>query len=111
MDSISIRYGESVTLPLDSGDLTAVSADIYIGKPGEMYILTKHIDLVNGAGIFQLTGTDTEIPLGTYYYQINVTNAGGDVDKYPTPESGCDGCESNFPTFVVAEALDVMEIS
>ncbi len=111
MDPISIRYGESVTLPLDTGDLTAEAADIYIGKPGEVYVVTKHINLVEGKGTFVLTGTDTSIPIGTYYYQINVTDEDGNVDKYPAPEAGCGDCENNFPKFIIAEALDVTEIS
>lgn len=112
MEPISIRYGEDVNLPLDSGDSTAVSADIYIGLPGQAYILTKHITLTAGVGTFVLDGTDTSIPLGTYYYQINVTGSLGDVEKYPSPSGDCDGCtEDGFPQFIVNEALDVIEVS
>ena len=111
MESISIRYGESLTLPLDAGDLTAVSADIYIGKPGEAYILTQNISLTDGVGTFEFTTTDTQIPLGTYYYQINVTDINGYVEKYPSPEDSCSNCESDFPEFIVREALDETEVS
>lgn len=111
MDSINIRYGESVTLPLDAGDVTAVSADIYIGKPGEAYVLTKNITLTAGVGTFVLDGTDTALPLDTYYYQINVTDALGNVEKYPSPDVSCDGCEGDFPKFIVCEALDEIEVS
>lgn len=111
MDPISIRYGESVTLPLNTGDITDVSADIYIGKPGQTYILTKHISLAEGEGTFELSSAETQIPLDTYYYQINVTGLSGSVDKYPAPGSGCNDCEDEFPKFIVAEALDLTEIS
>lgn len=37
--------GESVVLPLDAGDTTAEIASIFIGKPGETYILTKQTTL------------------------------------------------------------------
>lgn len=111
MDPITLRYGESLTLPLDAGDLTAVSADIYIGKPGEAYVLTKNISLVDGLGVFVFDSTDTQLPLDTYYYQINVTDAEGYIEKYPTPEDGCNGCEDEFPQFIVREALDVAEVS
>jgi hypothetical protein len=111
MDSISIRYGESVTLPLDTGDVLSVSADIYIGKPGQVYILTKHITLTEGKGTFEISGVETQIPLDTYYYQVNVTDSTGKVDKYPAPEAGCGDCENNFPKFIVAEALDLTEVS
>jgi hypothetical protein len=111
MDSISIRYGEDVTLPLDAGDTTAISADIYIGKPGQVYILTKHITLTDGKGTFVFSGAETEIPLDTYYYQINVTDELGAVEKYPSPQSDCDSCDSEFPKFIVHEALDQIEVS
>lgn len=111
MDEISIRYGESLTLPIDTGDPTAQSADIYIGKPGQLYVITKHITLVNGQGTFILDSSDTQVPLDTYYYQINVTDSGGYVEKYPTPEPDCDDCESDFPQFLVCEALDATEVS
>lgn len=110
MDSISIRYGEGVTLPVDAGDLTAVTADIYIGKPGEAYTLTQSIGLTDGMGTFVLSPEETRVPLGTYYYQINITDSEGYVEKYPSPED-CDYGESNFPQFIVAEALDEIEVS
>lgn len=111
MEPISIRYGETVTLPLDAGDVSAVSADIYIGKPGSAYVLTKHISLTAGAGTFVLSPTDTALPLDTYFYQINVTDGLGQVEKYPSPQGDCDGCDSDFPKFIVNEALDVIEVS
>ena len=110
MDTISIRYGEGVTLPLETGDTSAVSADIYIGKPGETYILTKHTDLVDGNGTFVFSPAQTEKPLGTYYYQINIIDDLGTLRKYPSPSDGCAGCDE-FPKFIINEALDVNEVS
>lgn len=111
MEPISIRYGESLTLPIDTGDVTDVSADIYIGKPGELYVLTKNAPLTAGLGTFVFTDVDTSIPLDTYYYQINVTDSDGYVAKFPSPEEDCDGCENDFPQFIVCEALDEIEVS
>ena len=111
MDPIYIRYGESVTLPLDTGNVNDVSADIYIGKPGQVYTLTKHITLTDGEGTFELSSVETQIPLGTYYYQVNVTDGSGHVEKFPDPQYGCSDCESGFPEFVVTEALDLTEVS
>lgn len=109
MEPIIIRYGESLTLPLDAGDITATSADIYIGKPGEVYTLTKHISLAEGKGTFTFTSEETKLPLDTYYYQINVTDDDGYIEKYPSPEDACE--EEDFPKFVVREALDLVEVS
>lgn len=111
MEPIVIRYGESLTLPIDTGDATAVSADIYIGKPGEVYVLTARANLVAGVGTFVLDTNQTKIPLDTYFYQINVTDANGYVEKYPTPEDNCSDCDGEFPQFIVREALDATEVS
>lgn len=111
MESITIRYGEHLTLPLDTGDVTDVSADIYIGKPGAAYVLTKNISLTNGLGTFVFDSTDTSLPLDTYYYQINVTDADGYVQKFPSPDETCTDCDTGFPQFVVCEALDEIEVS
>lgn len=111
MEELNIRYGEAVTLPIDAADPLAVSADIYIGKPGQMYTLTKSIPLTLGVGVFEFTPSDTRIPLGTYYYQINITDGTGFPEKYPSPEENCNGCEEQFPKFIVHEALDEQEVS
>lgn len=110
MDSIIIRYGQDLTLPIDAGDETATSASIFIGEPGKIFTLTKTVPLSLGKGVFNLSGADTSIPLGTYFYQINVTDANGYVSKYPSADD-CSDCTEQFPKFVVCEALDVVEVS
>lgn len=110
MEAVSCRYGEHVSLPVDVGDITAVSADIYVGKPGEVYKFTENISLVDGKGTFEIPGTKTRIPLDTYSYQINVNYATGEPDKYPSPSDDCDGCSSDFPKFIVSESLDETEM-
>lgn len=109
MEPIIIRYGESLTLPIDAGDTSAVTADIYIGKPGQVYVLTKEAALTSGVGTFVFSTDDTKIPLDTYYYQINITDSVGNVEKYPSPEEYCDDCDTDFPQFIVCEALDETE--
>jgi hypothetical protein len=111
MDTVNIRYGEYYPLPIDAMDVTAVSADIYIGRPGQPYVLTKHADLVDGVGTFEFEETETTIPLGKYNYQINLINEFGKVRKFPSPEGDCDGCDNSFPEFIVWEALDSIEVS
>lgn len=111
MEAISIRYGESLTLPVDSGDATDVSADIYIGVPGQSYVLTKQAALTNGEGNFVFAAADTRLPLGTYYYQININDVDGEVQKFPSPQENCEATESDFPKFVIREALDEDEVS
>lgn len=107
MDEINIRYGEDITLPIDTNNPDAVSATLYVGKAGETPKITTTISLVGGNGIFELTSTDTSIPLGEYKYQVNVTNENDQVEKYPNPD---DCGEDGLPIFNVFEALDVTEV-
>lgn len=111
MDTISIRYGEDVTMPINAGSTDYVTAVLFVGKPGEVYVLTKSISLTDGEGVFELSGTDTALPLGTYNYQINLIDGDGDVIKLPSPNTSCSDCDTDFPLFIVCEALDVTEVS
>lgn len=107
MDKIAIRYGEDLTLPINAGSTSYVTAEIYIGKPGEVYTLTKSSALTDGEGVFNFTGAETSIPLGVYNYQINLITSDDKVVKLPSPD--CDDC--GFPEFVVCESLDETEVS
>ena len=107
MDNINVRYGEDVTLPIDADDVNAVEATLYVGNPGQLPKITVPATLTDGVGAFDFK---VEIPLGTYKYQINVTNEEGKTEKYPDPNY-CDDCDDDsFPTFTVSEALDETEV-
>lgn len=109
MDTIPIRYGEALTLGLDTDDITDLSATLYVGKPGEVPLIEKPITLVAGKGTFELAEEDTRIPLGTYAYQINVITVNGSVCKVPEPDADCAECDDALPEFIVSEALDEQE--
>jgi hypothetical protein len=108
MRTIQTRYGASVALTVTSSDPDADTATIYVGLPQETAVLTKTGSFVAGVADISLLPTDTDIPLGTYNYQINVVYGDGRIEKYPNPKS-CDGDE--LPEFIVVEALDVTEVS
>ncbi len=114
MDSISIRYGEFVSMEFDANDITAVSATIYVGHPGEAPKITKTIALTAGTGTFELDSSDTSIPLAkgenAYKYQVNIENENGQPQMYPEPVDDCDDCDDNFPTFSVHESLGATEV-
>ena len=112
MESYYIRYGEAGSLPIESSDLTAVSAEFYVAKPGQTYILKVTTPLVNGLGTFEFEEEDTRVPIGEYFYQVNVIDINGRPMKYPSPDEDCGGCdEEDFPKFIVGEALDETEVS
>lgn len=115
MDKIKVRYGESFDLSVESDDDTATVATLFVGKVGQMPLITIPAsfefeeDEKNPRKIAYIVGTpaDTRIPLGTYKYQLNVSFEDGRELKYPTDEY----CEENgLPEFVVLEALDETEV-
>lgn len=103
MEAIDVRYGASTDVAVESDDLTAVEATLFVGKLGETPVLMKTIELTDGVGVFELSSTDTQLPVGVYNYQINILHSDGDLEKYPEPEDCEDG---ELPTFEIHEALD-----
>lgn len=110
MDSINIRYGEYLPLPIETGNEGYVSATMYVGKPGQMYILSKTTPLTSGDGIFEFTEEETKIPLGEYSFQVSLFDEENRPTKFPEPEYDCGACEDEFPKFIVSEALDETEV-
>lgn len=106
MKPINIRRGESLSLDLDTGDDTGVEAVLYVGRPGEQYLLSKSATVTDGRGVFLLSESDTQLPVGEYYFQVNVVDTEGSVSKYPSPDADCRGCKDSFPKIYICEALD-----
>lgn len=108
-ETIKIRYGESLPLEVLIDDDSAVSGTFYVAKAGEIPRITKPFTIAQPEGIaeIELEPSDTRIPLGKYFYQINVVDSNGNVSKFPEPDT-CD--EDCMPQFVVYEALDETEV-
>lgn len=106
---LSVRYGASLNLRVTLDDAAATSATIYIGNEGEAYLVEKTGAFVDGVADISLDTTDTELPLGTYKYQINVDYDDGKVIKFPAGDS-CDG-DTELPNIQILEALDLTEAS
>ena len=115
MDKIQVRYGESFDLSIESDDDTATVATLFVGKPGQLPLITIPAPFAfeeddnNARKIAYIVGlpTNTRIPLGEYNYQVNVSFSDGRELKYPNDEY----CEENgLPEFIVKEALDETEV-
>jgi len=102
MDEINVRQGETLNLGVTSDDTDAATATLYVGNVGETPLITATIELVDGVGGFSLTTEQTNIPVGTYKYQLNILHNDGQLEMYPDPEDcGDDG----LPNFIVSESL------
>lgn len=108
METINVRYGESVDFAVASDDVTAISATLYVGNPGDSPVITKTVPLLEGIAAITLDPEDTRVPVGEYRYQVNVDRQDGGVEKYPQPE---DCGEDGLPKFVVHESLGLSEVS
>lgn len=107
MKQINTRYGASVDLSVTIDDPLATSASLYVGMEGQVPLITKTATFTDKFADLSLDPEETEIPLNTYKYQINVSYSDGRLEKFPT--SGCD--DDDLPEFIVSEALDEQEIS
>lgn len=117
MNNITTRYGARVPLTVSIDAADAVEATLYVGIEGETPIITFTAPFTEGEIIkdvqmynadLSLINGETEIPLGEYKYQINVTYPNSDPDKFPDADTCEDG---ELPIFTVLEALDVAEVS
>ena len=106
MKAINTRYGASVELTTNSDDATAQTATLYVGLPGELPEITKTASFVSGAANLSLSPNETEIPLGSYKYQIDVLFTDGRLKKFPEPLN----CNSDLPDFIVSESLGDTEV-
>lgn len=108
MESIDIRWGEAVSLPVYIDDDTALSATLYVAKEGEAPIIIAETELENGEGFFELSGLQTRKEEGLYKYQINVYYDGlDDPEKFPAPDDDCDECDDiDLPDFRIYTSLD-----
>lgn len=119
METEKVRYGESFKYKVESDDTTAQTATFYVGKAGQSPVITVPATFENGVAYIESDPEQTEIPLGTYKYQITISYTDGRVLKFPRPKKDCDDCPSDeeeenlveLPDFIIYEALDEAEVS
>ena len=106
MKTINTRYGSSVELTTTSTDATADTATLYVGVPGGAPVITKTANFVDGTADVSLLPAETEVPLGSYKYQIDVAYTDGRLKKFPEPTS----CDNDLPDFIICESLGDTEV-
>ena len=91
MNNLTINQGDScyltimhldddneTVIPFEEGDTIVFSAKRKLNQK-EFDIKSKSAHLIDGDLIIELTPEDTDIPLGEYYYDIQLTNVAEDV--------------------------------
>ena len=99
MDTITIRQGETLQIPIEADDSTAVSVQFQVVKDGIIYldVLENFVD--GKATIFT---NDTLLEIGDYEYIVTITYEDGVVDILPDPTDCVDG-DCDFPAFIVCK--------
>ena len=103
MDTIKIRQGETLQIPIEADDSTAVSVQFQVVKDGIIYldVLEQFVD-----GLATIFTNDTILEIGDYEYIITITYEDGVVDILPDPANCGDG-DCDFPTFTVCRGAVV----
>jgi hypothetical protein len=99
MDTITIRQGETLQLPFEADDVTAVSVQFQVVKDGIIYIDELENFVTGKATIFT---NDTLLEIGDYEYIVTIVYADGVVDILPDP-STCEEGDCDLPLFTVCK--------
>jgi len=106
MKAIKTRYGASVDIQVSLDDDEAVSASLYVGLESDTPVITKTALFSEDVADLSLLPAETQVPLNTYKYQINVVYNDGRIRKFPEPST----CGASLPDFIIEEALDETEV-
>ena len=104
-NNLSVRYG-STKIIAGTASTSATGVEIFVGNPGDAPVISKSSTVTDGTFTIELSATDTQVPLGKYHYQFNLT-IDGKPYKFPS-DSRCRSAD--LPTFTVLEALDETEV-
>lgn len=103
MRNMSIRQGAQLSLTVNQGDDTSVSATVIFKEQTSGTEISETGLFVNGVASIVFDGLKTG-EVGVYDMQVNENFTGESPLKYPDPDN-CDG-DCSFPTLTICEALD-----
>lgn len=111
MENLQIRQGETLTLNIESDDLTADTIRLVVKKPNENAIIDEleSFSTIDGKRIAIIETSDTNHPIDTYEYMFTITYADGTIKKLPDA-SACEEGDCDLPELTICEALD-LEVS
>lgn len=96
---ITIRQGETLQIPIEADDNTAVSVRFQVFKGTTVYIDVTETFVDGKATVFT---NDTNIAIDEYQYMLTVTYSDGTIDILPDPEM-CEDGDCTLPTFSVCQ--------
>lgn len=110
MNDIKIRQGETLTLTIESDDLTAQTVRFVARKDTDPIIIsvTANFETVDGKRVATISTSDTIIAAETYSYMLVVTYEDETISKLPDTANCGEDCD--LPSLIICEALD-LEVS
>lgn len=96
---ITLRQGETLQIPIEADDTSAVSVQFQVAKDGTVYI-DETVDFTDGKAT--VSTNDTMLALGEYEYMLTVTYSDGVIDILPDPED-CDTGDCELPKLIVCQ--------
>lgn len=108
MENLQIRQGETLTLSIESDDLTAETVRLVVKKEGQSAIINEveNFSTVDGKRVATIQTDDTNHSPDTYQYMLTITYADGTVKKLPDA-SNCDDGDCDLPELTICEAIDL----
>lgn len=101
---ITIRQGETLQIPIEADDTSAVSVQFQAALDGVVYIDETESFVIGNDGKATATifTNDTLLETGDYEYMLTVTYTDGVIDILPDPDGCLDGdCE--LPKLIVCQ--------
>lgn len=111
MENLQIRQGETLTLTVESDDISADTIRLVVRKTNENPIIDigATFATIDGKRIATLETSDTIKTPGTYKYMLTIEYIDGTIKKLPDA-SLCEEGDCDFPELTICEALD-LEVS
>lgn len=100
MEDISIRRGETLELPIEADDESAVTVQFVATDEDGAVWIDETEPFVDGEA--NIRTEETYIPLGVYDYTLTVVYSDGIIDILPDPDECDEECE--LPKFIVCKS-------
>lgn len=99
---MTIRQGETLQIPIEADDVSAVSVLFQAAQDGVIYLEElENFEVVEGKATATIFIQDTNLPTGEYEYMLTIVYEDGSIDKLPDTTDCGDDC--SLPLLIICE--------
>jgi len=102
METITIGRAEFENLKVIDNESSSVALLVSVDEYSQP-LINKTAIFVDGEAVIELLGTDTDIPVGDYVYQIRLFDTDGEF--FNLRSEGCTDDSCTFGTFTICPSL------